>query len=118
MLHTSRGEPVNCGPNAWLFVLRDKTIFATDKKTDPPRYVCVRVCVCVFFFFPSHLLFLPFFSLPPIIIVVTQIRGHIAGSSPSPLRFGPCIFFHLENIQLFPRRLPSNFTSVRRGDVF
>lgn len=39
MLHTASGEPVNSGPNAWLFVLRDSTIFATDKKTDPPRYV-------------------------------------------------------------------------------
>ena len=37
MLYTAGGEPVNCGPNAWLFVLRDNTIFATDKKTDPPR---------------------------------------------------------------------------------
>ncbi|CAM9997641.1 unnamed protein product, partial [Ascophyllum nodosum] len=38
MLHTAKGEPVNSGPNAWLFVLRDRTIFATDKKTDPPRF--------------------------------------------------------------------------------
>lgn len=37
MLRTAEGEPVNSGPNAWLFVLRDETIFATDKKTDPPR---------------------------------------------------------------------------------
>lgn len=41
MLYTAGGKPVNCGPNAWLFVLRDHTIFATDKKTDPPRYVYV-----------------------------------------------------------------------------
>ena len=32
------------------------------------------------FFFPSHLLSSPFFSL--FLLVVTQIRGHIAGSSP------------------------------------
>lgn len=37
ILHTAQGAPVDCGPNAWLFVLRDRTIFATDKKTDPPR---------------------------------------------------------------------------------
>ena len=44
------------------------------------------------FFFSSHLLSSPFFSLPPV-VVATQIRGHIAGSSPpSPLRFMPCIF--------------------------
>ena len=33
-----------------------------------------------FFFFPSHLLSPPFYSLS--LLVVTQIRGHIAGSSP------------------------------------
>ncbi|CAN0281825.1 unnamed protein product [Ectocarpus sp. 12 AP-2014] len=38
ILHTAQGEPVNCGPSAWLFVLRDQTLFATGKKTDPPRY--------------------------------------------------------------------------------
>ena len=42
-------------------------------------------------FFPSHLLSSLFFSLS--LLVVTQIRGHIAGSSPpSRLRFVPCIF--------------------------
>lgn len=38
MLYTAKGKPVDSGPKAWLFVLRDRTIFATDKKTDPPRY--------------------------------------------------------------------------------
>ncbi|CAB1108709.1 unnamed protein product [Ectocarpus sp. CCAP 1310/34] len=38
ILHTAQGEPVNCGPSAWLFVLRDQTLFATGKKTDPPRF--------------------------------------------------------------------------------
>ena len=43
-------------------------------------------------FLPSHLLSSPFFfSLPPV-IVVTQIRGHIAGSSP-PTRYGSCLAF-------------------------
>ena len=43
------------------------------------------------FFFSSNLLCSPFFSLS--LLGVTQIRGHIAGSSPpSPLRFEPCIF--------------------------
>lgn len=41
LLHTAEGKPVDSGPNAWLFVLRDQTIFATDKKTDPPRFVRV-----------------------------------------------------------------------------
>ena len=42
------------------------------------------------FFFPSHLLYSHSFSLS--LLVVTQIRGHNAGYSPSPLRFVPCIF--------------------------
>ena len=51
----------------------------------------------------------PCFSLPIILIVVTQIRGHIAGypPPPSPLRFVPCIF-NARRFQLFPRRLASN----------
>ena len=53
---------------------------------------------CIFFFFffpipfvfPMPLLISPFYSLS--LLVVTQIRGHIAGSSPPyPLRFVPCI---------------------------
>ena len=46
-----------------------------------------------FFFVPSHLLHSPFFSLS--ILVVTQIRGHIARSSPPSrllyVRLVPCI---------------------------
>ena len=34
------------------------------------------------FLFPSHLLSSPFYSLSLLLIVVTQIRGHIACSSP------------------------------------
>ena len=58
------------------------------------------------FFFPSHLLSSPFYSLSP--LVVTQIRGHIAGSfPPSLLRFVPCNFI-ARRFQLFPRRLASH----------
>ena len=47
-----------------------------------------------FFYFPCHLLSSPFCSLS--LLVVTQIRGHMAGSSPpSPLWFVPCIFVAL-----------------------
>ena len=48
----------------------------------------IGIVLLLFLFPSSHLLFSPFFfSLPPIIlIVVTQIRGHIAGSSlPLPI---------------------------------
>ena len=47
-------------------------------------------------FFSPHPIYylLPPFSLSLLLIVVTQIRGHIAGSSPpSPLRFVPCIIY-------------------------
>ena len=47
----------------------------------------------------------PFYSLSLLLIVVTQIRSHIAGSSPpSPVRFVPCIFI-ARRFQLF---LPSS----------
>ena len=52
------------------------------------------------FFFPSSS---PFFSIS--LLVVTQIQGHIAGSSPpSPLRLVPCNFI-ARRYQLF---LPSS----------
>ena len=45
----------------------------------------------IFVLFSSHLIFWPLFALS--LLVVTQTRVHIAGSSPpSPLRFVPCIF--------------------------
>ena len=62
----------------------------------------------LFFFFSSHLLSSPFFSLS--LLVVTQIRGHIAGSSPSsPLRFVPFIFI--------ARRLQPFFPSSTRVEL-
>ena len=45
----------------------------------PAARIASLFCFC-FCFFPSHLLFSPFCSLS--LLVVTQIRGHIAGSSP------------------------------------
>ena len=57
----------------------------------------------VLFFFPSHLLFRPSVSLS--LLVVTQIRGHIAGYyPPSPLQFVPCIFI----ARIFQLFLPSS----------
>ena len=57
-------------------------------------YVCIYIRIAytshTFFFFSSHLWSSPSLALS---LVVTQIRGHIAGSSPpSPVRFVPCIF--------------------------
>ena len=43
------------------------------------------------FFFPSRLPSSPFYSLS--LLVVTQIRGHIAGSSPPPTHYGSCLAF-------------------------
>ena len=52
----------------------------------PPR----RNPPCTYIF-PSRLLSSPFFSLS--LLVVTQIRGRMVGSSLSPLRFVPCLAF-------------------------
>ena len=60
-----------------------------------------------FFFHPMHFIFALLFSLP---LVVTQIRGHIAGSSPPlpttvrALHFLSRFYFS----SFFPRRLASN----------
>ena len=57
-----------------------------------------------FFYFPCHLLSSPFCSLS--LLVVTQIRGHMAGSSPPPTHYGACLaFFIARRFQLF---LPSS----------
>lgn len=83
------------------------------------------------FFSLSHLLILssPFLLLlPPIsintvltFIIVTQIRGSIAGSSPpSPLRHVPCIFISRQEFSpFFTRRFASNcaFTHARLSAV-
>ena len=59
------------------------------------------------FFFRPHVLSSPFFSLS--LLVVSQILGHIAGSSPPP-HYGSCLaFLSREDFSpFFPRRLASN----------
>ena len=53
----------------------------------------------VFFFSPSRLLYSPFvFSLPPINSRITQIRGHIAGSSPPHPTTVRALHFYREKI--------------------
>ena len=55
-------------------------------------------------FFPSYLLSSPFCSLS--LLVVTQIRGHTAGSSPLLPTYGSCLaFFIARRFQIF---LPSS----------
>ena len=64
-----------------------------------------------FFFFPSHLWSSPFYSLS-LLLGVTQILGHIAGSFPSsPLQLVLCSFIAGRFQLLFPpRRLVLNWT--------
>ena len=52
------------------------------------------------FFFPSHLLSSPFYSLSP--LVVTQIRGHIAGSFPPLPTTVRALQFYREEISALP----------------
>ena len=61
------------------------------------------------FFFPSHLLSSPFYSLS--LLIVTQIRGHIRSRLFSPAtHYGSCLaFLSREDLSsFFPRRLASN----------
>ena len=49
----------------------------------------------LFSFFPSHIFSSPFFYLSLLLIVVTQIRGHIAGSStPLPTTVRALHFYY------------------------
>ena len=87
--------------------LTPDTITTSDEGPDcfPRRRLTPQPSWCLvpfFSFSPSHLLSTPFFSLS--LLVITQIRGHMAGSSPpSPLWFVPCIFvapFFLVDLRL------------------
>ena len=66
--------------------------------------------------FPSHLLCSPFFSLS--LLVVTQIRGHIAFSSP-PLPTAVCaLYFYREKTSTLPSLVDSRrsvLTHARRS---
>ena len=85
----------------------------------PHRLVGCTVCRSwfVFFFcFPSRLLSSPFCPLS--LLVVTQIRGHTAGSSPPlPTHYGSCLaFLSREDFSsFFPRRLASNCAYPRQA---
>ena len=64
----------------------------------------------IFLFVPSQVLSSPFCSLSLLLIVVTQIRGHIAGPSPPPTHYASCPAFLSREAfsSFFPRRLESN----------
>ena len=57
----------------------------------------------------------PSFSLPLLLIVVTQIRGHTACSFLPRPHYGSCLHFYREIFfsQLFPRRLAPNVAYAR-----
>ena len=68
------------------------------------------------FFFPSHLLSSPFFSLS--LLVVTQIRGHIAGSSPPLPTTVRALHFYREKISALSSLVDSRrivLTHARRS---
>ena len=70
----------------------------------------------IFFFFPSHLLSPPFYSLS--LLVVTQIRGHIAGSSPPLPTTVRALHFYREKISALSSLVDSRrivLTHARRS---
>ena len=76
-------------PHQELIVLNSPCWYTTE-------YIQLLYTVC---FFPSHLSWLPFCSLS--LLVVTQIRGHVAGFSPPPTHYGSCLaFFFARRFQL------------------
>ena len=86
-------------PKTWL------VFFIFSRHEDEARWTKSWTRFCCFF--PFHYLRPSFLSL----LVVIQIRGHIAGSSPpSPLRTVSCVF--IDSSHFFPRRLASNCVMV------
>ena len=83
--------------------------YITDQSDTVVRCT-VLYCAVLFFLlvFSSHLLSSAFYSLS--LLVVTQIRGHIAGSSPPlPTTVRALHFLSREDFSsFFPRRLASN----------
>ena len=72
------------------------------------------VCVCFFCFFFHPIYHLRPSFLSPSYAVVTQIRSHIAGSSPLPTTVRALHFFSREDFScFFPRRLASNCSYPR-----
>ena len=83
---------------------------ASKEEMRPVAALCGGRGALHFFFFWSHLLFSPFFSL---LLVLSQIRGHIADSSPPSPLSGTCLaLLSREDFSPFlPHRLASNCAS-------
>ena len=98
---SSEGHGMNHPPSKHtLPVPHDPLSCGSDTKFVVPQPSSGRCCCDVFeasyffsfFFFPARLLSSPLFFLSLSLLVVAQIRGHIAvPSPPSPLRIVPCI---------------------------
>ena len=89
-----------------------QNILGSSSAQEPVRQKSVIIVLP--YFFPSHLLSAPFYSLS--LLVVTQIRGHIAGSLSPPLpHYGLSLtLFSREYFSCFcPRRLASNCACPR-----
>ena len=65
------------------------------------------------FFFPSHLLSSPFYSLS--LLVVTQIRGHIAGSSPPIPTTVRALYFYREKISALSSLVYRIYSDTKLG---
>ena len=80
-------------------------------------YLVVGFFFFLFFFFIFH----PIYDLRPSVLsllVVTQIRGHIAGSSPPPTTVHALHFFSREDFSSsFPRRLALNWREVKQDKM-
>ena len=106
----------SCGTRAWRPGRMPHTERASGLGSGIRRAIFRAACVLVLvsFFFPIPFIVFALLSLPP--LVVTQIRGHIAGSSPpSPLRwYVPSFLSREEDFStFFPRRLASNCAYAR-----
>ena len=69
------------------------------------------------YFFILFIIFALIFALPSIAAVVTQIRGHIAGSGPpSRLQFVPCIFIATRLQQFLPSSTRVEHRPIKNED--
>ena len=99
-----------CGPRV-VPVVQKKAIFGKIRKKNTLQLVIINrtylvhpipipwpalIYTYIHFFFPSHLLSSPFYYLSR--LVVTQIRGHIAGSSPPLTTTVRALHFYREKI--------------------
>lgn len=80
------------------FLLKPLLLFSSSTRGGVLRFYAQRgfgQAVLFFFLVPSHIpgiIFVFIFSLSHLSLPVTQMRGHLAGSSPpSVLRYVPCI---------------------------